>query len=116
MPGSVRAAPHEDIGLMTLLPAATAKGLQVQDASGQWHEVPCDHGTIVINTGDTLAAITQGYYQATTHQVVNPEGESANKPRLSMPLFLHPRDDVKLPDGRTAVDYLMQRLREIGVA
>lgn len=114
--GSVRAADHEDIGLLTLLPAATAKGLQVKDAAGHWHEVPCDHGTIVVNTGDTLTAITQGYYQATTHRVVNPIGAMANKPRLSMPLFLHPRDDIQLPDGRTAVEYLLQRLREIGVA
>jgi isopenicillin N synthase-like dioxygenase len=114
--GSVRAAPHEDIGLLTLLPAATAKGLQVQDSQGNWHEVPCDYGTIVVNAGDTLTAITQGYYRATTHQVVNPSGDAAKKPRLSMPLFLHPRDEVLLPDGRQAVDYLMQRLSEIGVA
>lgn len=115
-PASVRAAAHEDIGLLTLLPAATAKGLQVQDRQGTWHEVPCDYGTIVVNAGDTLTAITQEYYPATTHRVVNPEGVLAQKPRLSMPLFLHPRDEVLLPDGRQAVDYLMQRLREIGVA
>ncbi len=114
--GSVRAAPHEDIGLLTLLPAATAKGLQVRGANGQWHEVPCDYGTIIVNVGDTLSAITQGYYQATTHQVTNPMGELAKKPRLSMPLFLHPRDEVVLPDNRTALQYLMQRLTEIGVA
>ncbi len=113
---SVRAAPHEDIGLLTLLPAATTKGLQVLDARGQWHEVPCDYGTIIVNVGDTLSAITQGYYQATTHQVTNPLGELAKKPRLSMPLFLHPRDEVILPDGRTAGQYLLQRLTEIGVA
>lgn len=114
--GSVRAAAHEDIGLLTLLPAATAKGLQVQDRQGTWHEVPCDYGTIVVNAGDTLTAITQGHYPATTHRVVNPEGALAQKPRLSMPLFLHPRDEVLLPDGRQAVDYLLQRLQEIGVA
>lgn len=113
--GAVRAAPHEDIGFLTLLPAATAKGLQVQDGHGQWHEVPCDYGTIVINTCDTLAAVSQGYYRATFHQVVNPEGELARQPRLSMPLFLHPRDEVLLPDGRQAVDYLMQRLTELGL-
>lgn len=114
--GAVRAAAHEDIGMLTLLPAATAKGLQVKDSKGNWHEVPCDYGSIVVNTGDTLTALTQGYYPATTHQVVNPEGELAKKPRLSMPLFLHPRDEITLPDGRTAEDYLFERLREIGVA
>lgn len=113
--GAVRAAAHEDIGMMTLLPAATAKGLQVQDTAGQWHEVPCDYGTIVINAADHLTAMTQGYLPATTHRVVNPEGELARKPRLSMPLFLHARDEVMMPDGRNAKEYLFERLREIGI-
>ncbi|MCD6047469.1 MAG: isopenicillin synthase [Gammaproteobacteria bacterium] len=113
---AVRAAAHEDIGMLTFLPAATAKGLQVKDSQGNWHEVPCDHGTIAVNTGDTLTAITQGYLPATTHCVVNPDPEMAKTSRFSMPLFLHPQDDVRLPDGRTAKDYLMQRLKEIGLA
>jgi len=112
---AVRAAEHEDIGMLTLLPAATAKGLQVKDSQGQWHEVPCDYGTIVVNTGDTLTAITQHYLPATTHRVVNPQGELAQQARLSMPLFLHPHDEVALPDGRTAVEYLLQRFKEIGL-
>lgn len=113
---AVRAAAHEDIGMLTFLPAATAKGLQVKDSQGNWHEVPCDYGTIAVNTGDTLTAITQGYLPATTHCVVNPEGALAAEARLSMPLFLHPQDDVLLPDGRTAKDYLMERLRAIGLS
>ena len=112
--GAVRAAPHEDIGALTFLPAATAKGLQVQDSKGVWHEVPCDYGTIVVNTGDSLTALTEGYLPSTTHQVTNPTGALAKEPRLSMPLFMHPRDDVRLPDGRTAHDFLMERLRELG--
>jgi isopenicillin N synthase-like dioxygenase len=102
--------------LLTFLPAATAKGLQVKDSQGNWHEVPFDHGMIAVNTGDTLTAITQGYLPATTHCVVNPDPEMAKISRFSMPLFLHPQDDVRLPDGRTAKDYLMQRLKLIGLA
>lgn len=112
--GAERAAPHEDIGALTFLPAATAKGLQVQDRKGVWHEVPCDYGTIVVNTGDTLSALTEGYLMATKHRVTNPTDASAKESRLSMPLFLHPRDDVRLPDGRTAHDYLIERLSELG--
>lgn len=112
---AVRAAPHEDINLITLLPAATAPGLEVKNRHGQWHAVDCDPGNIVVNVGDMLQMCTQHYYQSTTHRVVNPDDSSENHSRFSMPLFLHPRREVKLSDTHTAVDYLHQRLREIGV-
>lgn len=115
-PGAVRAAAHEDIDLLTLLPAATATGLQVKDATGVWHDVSSDPGTIVVNAGDMLQMCSDGYYKSTTHRVVNPQGEAAKKPRLSMPLFMHPRGDVKLSVEHTASTYLWQRLEEIGVA
>ncbi len=44
--GAVRAAAHEDINLITLLPAATAPGLQVKDSQGQWHDV---HAILVLS-------------------------------------------------------------------
>ena len=39
--GAIRAAAHEDINLLTVLPAATAKGLQVMTQQGDWIDVPC---------------------------------------------------------------------------
>jgi isopenicillin N synthase-like dioxygenase len=112
---AVRAAPHEDINLITLLPAATAPGLQVLDRQGQWHDVSCDPGSIVVNVGDMLQMCTEEYYRSTTHRVVNPANENENTSRYSMPLFLHPRKDVKLSPTITALEYLQQRLREIGI-
>lgn len=113
--GAIRAAAHEDINLITLLPAATAPGLQVKDTSGNWHDVPCDPGNLAINAGDMLQMASKGYYISTTHRVVNPIGPEARKPRYSMPLFLHPRADVKLSETQTARNYLDERLREIGL-
>lgn len=112
-PGSIRAAAHEDINLLTILPAATTKGLQVMDTKGHWHEVPCDHGSLVINAADMLQMCTQGYYRSTTHRVVNPE--RVNVSRLSMPLFLHPRPEVRLSSTHTAREYLRERLLELGL-
>lgn len=112
---AIRAAAHEDINLITLLPAATAPGLEVMDVSGNWHSVPCDKGSIIINVGDMLQKCTNGYYQSTTHRVVNPEDEHRFDSRFSMPLFLHPRDEVKLSSTQTAVEYRIERLREIGL-
>jgi isopenicillin N synthase-like dioxygenase len=113
--GAVRAAAHEDINMITLLPAATAPGLEVKDMRGQWHAVACDPGMIVINAGDMLKATSQGYFPSTTHRVVNPSGPEARKARYSMPLFLHPRNNAPLTAGRTAGDFLRERLREIGL-
>ncbi len=113
--GEVRSAEHEDIDLLTLLPAATTTGLQVKDKRGHWHDVAADHGTIVVNAGDMLQMCSQHYYLSTTHRVVNPVGEAANQQRLSMPLFLHPHDEVKLSEQHTRKTYWLERIREIGL-
>lgn len=113
--GAIRAAAHEDINLITLLPAATAPGLQVKDVNGQWYDVPCNPGDIVVNAGDMLQMASQGYYKSTTHQVINPSGPDALKPRYSMPLFMHPRPEVRLSPIHTARSYKEERLREIGL-
>lgn len=112
---AIRAAAHEDINLITLLPAATAPGLEVKDNYGNWHAVRNDPGTIVVNAADMLQMCSQGYYCSTTHRVINPRGEDATKSRLSMPLFLHPRDEVRLSRTKTANDYRLERLGEIGL-
>lgn len=114
-PGAIRAAAHEDINLITLLVGATEAGLEVQDLDGNWHPVPCDPGMIAVNTGDMLQMATKGYLPSTTHRVVNPAGADSSRPRLSMPLFLHPKDEVLLNEDTTAKAYLHERLREIGL-
>ncbi|QPF74926.1 isopenicillin N synthase family oxygenase [Roseateles sp. DAIF2] len=113
--GSLRAAPHGDINLLTILPAANEPGLQVQAKDGAWVDVPGDFGMLIINIGDMLQEASQGYYPSTQHRVVNPSGEGAKKSRVSLPLFLHPREDVVLSDRYTAHTYLEERLRELGV-
>lgn len=113
--GAIRAAAHEDINLITLLVAATAPGLQVRDTGGVWRDVPADPGSIVVNAGDMLEMATGGYYRSTSHRVLNPSGKEAGRSRLSMPLFLHPRAEVRLSSSHTAGSYLEERLREIGL-
>jgi isopenicillin N synthase-like dioxygenase len=115
-PGAIRAAAHEDINLMTLLPAATQPGLQVKDLSGKWHDVNIGPRTMVINAGDMLQELTQKYLISTTHRVVNPEGKASVEPRMSIPTFIHPKGEVRLsPRYPTAEGYLNERLRELGL-
>ena len=114
-PGAIRGAAHEDINLITLLVAGTQPGLQVKDNNNDWHNVPCDIGSIAINAGDMLQEASGGYFPSTTHQVINPGNEIKNESRYSMPLFLHPRDEIVLSDRYTAGQYLDERLKEIGL-
>ncbi|BCV32323.1 isopenicillin N synthase family dioxygenase [Shewanella algae] len=114
-PGAIRAAAHEDINLLTVLPAANEPGLQVKSLDGEWLDVPSDFGNLIINIGDMLQEASAGYFPSTTHRVINPKGADMSKSRISLPLFLHPRPDVVLSERYTADSYLMERLRELGV-
>lgn len=110
----VRAAAHEDINLITLLPASNAMGLQVKTKKNTWLDVGTNEGEIIINVGDMLQECSNGYYVSTTHRVVNPG--SNNTSRYSMPLFVHPRADVHLSDKyKRAEHYLHERLAELGL-
>lgn len=112
-PGAIRAGAHEDINLITLLPAANEPGLQVKARDGSWLDVPCDFGNLIINIGDMLQEASGGYFPSTTHRVINPQGHDSNKARISLPLFLHPRPDVVLSERYTAGSYLQERLAEL---
>lgn len=114
-PDAIRAAAHEDINLLTILPAANEPGLQVKDKDGSWIDVPCDFGNLIVNIGDMLQEASGGYFPSTTHQVINPEGQDQSKSRISLPLFLHPKPEVVLSERYTADSYLNERLAELGV-
>ncbi len=126
--GSVRAGAHEDINVITLLLGAQEAGLQVRHRSGDWLDINPPSGALVINVGDMLDRLTGGVLPSTTHRVLNPARERARFPRYSTPFFLHFAPDVLitpieacLAEGGqphppiTAQDYLIERLREIGL-
>jgi len=113
--GEIRAAAHGDINLITVLPAGSQTGLQVQTQSGEWVDVKCDPERLIINSGDMLNECSGGYYPSTIHRVINPKGKSAQLSRYTIPIFLHPRDEVILSDKYTAKSFLDERLIEIGL-
>jgi len=121
---SMRAAPHADINLLTLLVGASDSGLQLFDKSGAWVPVESSADEIVVDTGDMMARLTNNRIPSTVHRVVNES--TGGGARYSMPFFLHPRDEVSLAclpeckDGDelpeiTAGAFLEQRLRENGL-
>ncbi len=126
-PGAMRAAQHEDINLMTLLPPADQSGLELLTREGKWLPIRAIPGQIIADTGDMMMRITNDTIPATTHRVVNPQGDPTA--RYSMPFFVHPHLDAMLEvlpscleDGETPKyapinneEFLMERLRAIGL-
>lgn len=107
--GAIRAAAHQDINMLTILPVAEQPGLQLQDKQGRWLNLDSENGALIINTGDMLAEVSEGWFPSTRHRVVNPDDDS-NVSRVSLPFFLTPDLDVKLSTRYTAGRYLAERL------
>jgi len=96
--------PHKDSGCLTLLLQDTQAGLQVLERdgpgnegadAGRWIDAPPIPGTVIVNLGEVLEILSNGYLRATMHQVVSPP---KNVDRLSVAFFLSPRLDAELPE------------------
>jgi len=126
---NVRAGAHEDINLITLLVGSEQEGLEVLSNTGEWTGISMIEGTIICNVGDMLQRLCNHRLPSTTHRVVNPKGPAGKISRYSIPFFVHPNPDMSLDalpqcvsaenpkrdEAILAHDYLMQRLREIGL-
>ena len=112
---ALRASPHGDINLITVLLTGSEPGLQVLNMNNEWVNVDSNDGWLVFNSGDMLNKCSNNYYPSTIHRVINPKGTQNNKSRYSMPLFLHARDEVVLNEQYTAKSYLDKRLRALGL-
>lgn len=111
--GALRAGAHEDINLITMLPAASESGLEIIPKGSGWVPVEAPRGSIVINIGDMLQELTGGALPSTTHRVTNPAASEATRARLTAPVFCHPYPEMVLSDRYTAKSYLHERLSEI---
>jgi isopenicillin N synthase-like dioxygenase len=123
-----RAAPHEDINLITLLCEATDPGLEILTRDGKWLAVPAHPGEIIVDAGDMLSRVTNNVIPSATHRVVSTAATTARH-RYSLPYFAHPFPDCDLSvlhafvepgtdalyPPITAGTFLEERLREIGL-
>ncbi len=125
---AVWAGAHTDIVLFTILPRATAKGLQVMNKEGEWIDVIVPDNAFVINCGDMLENLTNGYFKSSFHRVVDP---GSGKDRYSAVFFVHPKSEDRLdplPEfiektgGKRVyanvnrIELLAERLIDLGIA
>lgn len=126
VPGTVWAGEHTDIDLFTILPMATEEGLQVFH-EGRWIDVKVPADAFIINCGDMLQNMTNGFFKSSLHRVE----ARPNKERYSIVYFIHPRAEdpmgprpsaIQTTGGiqrypqATRIELLATRLREIGLA
>ena len=85
--GFMWAAEHGDINLITMLPRATAPGLQVRTEAG-WVDAVPPEGSAIINTGMMLEHLSNGVIGAGIHRVAAEPGQTGD--RYSVVQFAHP--------------------------
>ncbi len=91
--GHIWADEHADINLITALPRATDRGLQVR-IDGEWTDTAPPPGHVIINSGIMLEHITNGMITAGWHRVIaHPDQHTS---RLSVVQFCHPRPSTIL--------------------
>ncbi len=81
------AGEHGDINLITALPRATQRGLQVR-VDGVWVDAVPPEGMAIINTGLMLERLTNGRIPTGIHRVIAAAGETDE--RYSVVQFCHP--------------------------
>ena len=85
---------HKDPGVLTLLMIEPEKaGLQVEHGT-DWIDAPPVPGAFVVNIGELMEFVTDGYLRATRHRVLSPP---AGASRLSIPFFFNPSVDRAMP-------------------
>ena len=95
--GAGRLLGHEDVTLLTLLPAPQVEGLQVLNRSNfKWVRLSAPPGSLIVNTGDYMQRITNDVLPSTTHRVSKPRDAALlPQPRVSFPLNVYlPEDEL----------------------
>jgi isopenicillin N synthase-like dioxygenase len=93
---------HNDINLITALPRASARGLQLRVGDG-WVDVVPPEGHVVINSGTMLERISNGRIPAGVHRVVADDGAPVGE-RFSVVQFCHPAPWFVLAPLASCVD------------
>ena len=91
-PGGQGVGTHKDSGFLTLLLQDQQAGLEAQGNNDSWYRVDPLPDSLVVNTGELLQLVTQNYFIATPHRVIN----RAETMRYSSAFFYSPDLNTRL--------------------
>lgn len=109
---NILAEPHSDINLITLIPLAAAPALQILDKD-TWHSIPQRSDKLLVLAGDMMQFISNGMIPAATHKVCFSDENISE--RISLPFFVHPKEDLQLRQSLLAANYYQARMRDFNV-
>ncbi len=95
-------SPHTDYGAFTMMLTESVPGLQVENISGEWIDVPPVPDTLIVNVGDLLSIWTNDLYVSSRHRVSNITGAQ----RVSIPLFVYPQRETLIRCLKSCSDAL----------
>lgn len=101
--GQLRMGAHTDYGIVTVLWADGAPGLQIMAADGSWRPVAPEPGALLVNLGDLTAEWTNDRWRSTLHRVVPPVGSGPAR-RRSTAFFLDGNWDAVIECVPTCTD------------
>ncbi len=88
------AAAHTDMNFLTFIPRSSSEGLQVQLVDQSWEDVVVPEDALVINVGDSLENLTNGFYRSGVHRVISKPGNDSE--RWSVVFHGHTRHDLDM--------------------
>jgi len=95
---------HTDFGIVTVLWADQAPGLQVLSDDGLWHDVSPADGALLINLGDLMARWTNERWMSTLHRVKPPILDGTIQRRRSAAFFHDGNADAVVETLASCVD------------
>ena len=105
---------HKDKGCLTTVISPSTSGLQVMDRKGKFHPVPCIKGGIIVQVGEGLELLSNGYYFAGRH-TVRGKRKDLRHDRVSAARFWHFKPEVQLTDTFTNGDMMREYWRKKGL-
>ena len=101
---------HTDYGIVTVLWADDAPGLQVLGADGGWHDVTPLPGALLVNLGDLTNRWTNERWRSTLHRVKPPVVDGSIRRRRSAAFFHDGNIDAVIEALPSCVDDAHPRL------
>lgn len=122
----MRAAPHTGINMLGLQPPSTSAGLQFCTPNGEWVTPKrIEPSWVTVNVGEMFSRVLGEAVPPTLHRVVNAQDGSEKVDRYTIVYFFHanplqklmalPRRDGTKADDVQVGDWLLERLRQIGM-